>query len=141
MGGLHHVELYVADLELARDFWPWWLGELGWEPFQDWEDGFSWRHGGCYLVLVRAPMREHAFHRRRPGLNHLAFHADSRAQVDRLTREVQRRGWRLLYADRHPHAGGPGSYALFFEGPERLKLELAAPRPAAAEEESAGPST
>jgi catechol 2,3-dioxygenase-like lactoylglutathione lyase family enzyme len=62
-----------------------------------------------------------------PGLNHLAFHAADRAQVDRLTHEVLARGWTLLYPERHPHAGGPDSYALFFEGPERLKLELVAP--------------
>jgi len=30
----------------------------------------------------------------------------------------------ILYADRHPHAGGPDSYAVFFEDPERIKVEL-----------------
>lgn len=127
VGGLHHVEIYVADLPLARDFWPWWLGELGWAPFQDWVEGFSWRRGDCYLVFVQAPLLDPPFHRRRPGLNHLAFHADSRAQVDLLAARVQERGWRLLYPERHPHAGGPQCNALFFEGPERLKVELVAP--------------
>ncbi|MFA7330932.1 MAG: VOC family protein [Candidatus Delongbacteria bacterium] len=127
MGGLHHVELYVADLEQARAFWPWWLGELGWTPYQDWEQGFSLRLGASYLVFVRSQRPAEAFHRCRPGLNHLAFHATDRAQVDRLTRAVRDRGWTVLYPERHPHAGGPDSYALFFEGPERLKLELVAP--------------
>ena len=127
MGGLHHVEIYVADLPLAREFWPWWLGELGWEPFQDWADGFSWRHGACYLVFVQATLLDVPFHRRRPGLNHLAFHARDRAQVDRMTMEARQRGWTVLYEDRHPHAGGPYTCCLFLEGPERLKLELCAP--------------
>jgi catechol 2,3-dioxygenase-like lactoylglutathione lyase family enzyme len=126
MGGLHHVEIYVADLGQAREFWPWWLGELGWEPFQDWADGFSWRHGETYLVFVQATLLDVPFHRRRPGLNHLAFHARDRAQVDRLTEQARAYGWAVLYEGRHPHAGGPDSYALFFEGPERLKIELAA---------------
>jgi hypothetical protein len=30
-------------------------------------------------------------------------------------------------ADKHPHAGGPASYAVFFEDPERIKVELTAP--------------
>jgi len=127
MGGLHHVEIYVADLGLAREFWPWWLGELGWEPFQDWDGGFSWRHGVCYLVLVQATLLDVPFHRRRPGLNHLAFHARDRDQVDGMTGEARRRGWTVLYEERHPHAGGEDSYCLFLEGPERLKLELCAP--------------
>lgn|GEM_PF-2912612 len=30
-GGLHHVELCVADLDAAVDFWGWLLTELGYE--------------------------------------------------------------------------------------------------------------
>ncbi len=127
MGGLHHVEIYVADLELARSFWPWWLGELGWSPFQDWPQGFSWRHEESYLVFVQSTRPGETFHRCRPGLNHLAFHADSPAQLERLTTAIQQRGWTLLYPERHPHAGGPDQLSLFFEGPERLKIELTRP--------------
>jgi len=46
--------------------------------------------------------------RLRPGLNHLAFHAGSRADVDALAREAPANGWTPLFADRHPYAGGPG---------------------------------
>ncbi len=123
-GALHHVEMYVTNLALARDFWSWWLGQLGWEPYQDWAEGFSWRHGGCYLVFCQATVLDAPFHRCRPGLNHLAFQARDREQVESLTQEIQQRGWNLLYAERHPHAGGVDSLALFFEGPERLKVEL-----------------
>jgi hypothetical protein len=35
-GSLHHVELWVPDLARARAQWGWLLGELGYEPFQDW---------------------------------------------------------------------------------------------------------
>lgn len=127
MGALQHVELYVEDLPLARLFWPWWLGELGWQPFQDWPEGFSYRLDGCYLVFVQASRLDQSFHRCRPGLNHLAFLADDESQFERLTEEIQLRGWRLLYPDRHPHAGGGGQKCLFFEGPERLKIELTLP--------------
>jgi len=130
--GLHHVELYVSDLERSRGFWGWLLEELGWERYQSWEDGESWRLGDTYLVLVRvAP--EHAappYHRRRVGLNHLAFHAPSRAEVDRLTEDLRQRGTTILYEDRHPFAGGPDHYAVFFEDPDRIKVEVVA-RPAA----------
>ena len=30
--GLHHVELYVSDLDRTLAFWGWLLGELGFSP-------------------------------------------------------------------------------------------------------------
>jgi uncharacterized protein len=33
----------------------------------------------------------------------------------------------ILYEDRHPHAGGPDCYAVYFEDPDRMKVELDAP--------------
>src|SRR5699024_6718 len=54
-------------------------------------------------------------YRRLPGLNHLALHAGSRAQVDTLAAAAPRYGWTLLCADRHPYAGGPDHYAACLE--------------------------
>src|SRR5450755_232800 len=111
-GALHHVELWVADLDRAADSWGWLLEQLGYELFQDWPGGRSWRSGATYIVVEQSPDVSAAEHDRcRPGLNHLAFHAGDQAQADQLTADAQRHGWRLMFADRHPHAGGPDSYA------------------------------
>ena len=64
---------------------------------------------------------------KRMGLNHLAFHAASKEQVDDVTAWVRASGFTVLYDDRHPHAGGPDSYALYCEDPNRIKVELIAP--------------
>jgi hypothetical protein len=37
---------------------------------------------------------------------------------------LRRRGTGILYQDRHPHAGGDDNYAVFFEDPDRIKVEL-----------------
>ncbi|MDA5108432.1 hypothetical protein FOI68_00640 [Brevibacillus sp. LEMMJ03] len=126
---LHHVELYVSDLRRSAAFWSWLLEQLGYEPFQEWENGVSWRCGETYLVFVQAEERflDIPYHRCRVGLNHLAFHARSRRQVDALTEELRRRGVTILYEDRHPHAGGPDHYAVYFEDPDRIKVEVVAP--------------
>ncbi|OMG00455.1 hypothetical protein [Paenibacillus sp. FSL R7-0337] len=47
-----------------------------------------------------------SYHRSQIGLNHLAFHANSREQVDELTRLVRSKGMNILYEDKHPFAGG-----------------------------------
>jgi len=127
---LHHVEMNVSDLHKARVFYDFLLPKLGYELYQEWEKGFSYKHGHTYLVFVQTE-EKHAgtsFHRGRTGLNHLAFHGDSREQVDYLTKELEERGIAILYKDRHPYAGGENYYAVFFEDPDRMKLEIVAPK-------------
>ncbi len=122
-GVLHHVELYVRDLERSAGFWGWLLPWLGYAPYQEWDEGVSWKLGATYLVLVQAPEGAADLDRRAVGLNHLAFHA-SRDEVDELTDLLRDRGVRVLYEDRHPYAGGPDHYAVFFEDPDGLKVEV-----------------
>jgi len=126
-GTLHHVELWVPDLERAHAEWGWLLGQLGYAPFQDWPDGRSWRLGTTYLVVEQSPAltaREHD--RLRPGLNHLAFHAGTGQDVDRLAAGGPEHGWTLLFPDRHPHAGGPGHYAAYLANTDAFEVELVA---------------
>lgn len=125
-GSLHHLELYVRDLERAVRFWGWLLGELGYQPYQEWDEGCSYLAGDAYVVLVEAPAGARELDRRDVGVNHVAFHAGSRADVDRLNAELEARGGRLLYADRYPYAGGNDHFAAFCEDPDGLKVELVA---------------
>ncbi|MXV61314.1 glyoxalase [Natronorubrum sp. JWXQ-INN-674] len=126
-GQLHHIELYATALEPAIEFWDWLLAELGYEPKNEWESGRSWINGPTYIVLERADDSDQPFDRQASGLNHLAFHAASRDQVDRLTAEIrEREDASILYDDRHPYAGG--YYALYCAAPEGHKVEVVAPR-------------
>ncbi|MGM1045938.1 MAG: VOC family protein [Bacillota bacterium] len=126
---LHHVEINISDLNQSREFWGWLLTELGYHPYQEWDSGISWKQGATYLVFVQTEERflSHPYHRRRTGLNHLAFHATSRQQVDDMASELKRKGIAVLYEDKYPNAGGLGHYAVFFEDPDRIKVELVAP--------------
>ncbi len=95
--------------------------------FQDWPGGRSWRSGHVYIVVEQSPARTAGRHDRcRPGLNHLAFHVASREQTDELTREAQLHGWKLLFGDQHPFAGGPEHYAAYLENADGFEVELVA---------------
>lgn len=128
-GMLHHVEIYVSNLAETVTFWGWFLEELGYELFQQWEAGVSWKLGATYLVFVQTEDKflDVPYHRSRVGLNHLAFHAESREHVDALTEKLIDRGIAILYPERHPYAGGRDYYAVFFEDPDRIKVEVVAP--------------
>ncbi|MBO0802288.1 MAG: VOC family protein [Nocardiopsaceae bacterium] len=126
-GSLHHVELWVPDLARAREQWGWLLGELGYTQFQDWEHGRSWRLGGTYLVIEQSPALTSGDHDRlRPGMNHLAFHAGSAADVDALTAAGPAHGWTLLFPEAHPHAGGKDHYAAYLTSADGFEVELVA---------------
>jgi catechol 2,3-dioxygenase-like lactoylglutathione lyase family enzyme len=125
-GQLSHIEIYVSNLTRSIEFWGWLLDYLGYNPYQEWDKGKSWIKNGTYIVLVqtREKYLYRSFNRCHTGLNHLAFHSDSREDIDRLTRELQKRKVTILYEERHPHAAGEDSYALFFEDPDRIKIEI-----------------
>ena len=51
-GGLHHLEIWVADLPAAERSWGWLLARLGYEVRDRWPDGVSWSRGdGPYVVV------------------------------------------------------------------------------------------
>jgi catechol 2,3-dioxygenase-like lactoylglutathione lyase family enzyme len=126
-GALHHIELWVPDLDRAVATWGWLLGELGYELYQAWPGGQSWRSGPTYIVLEQSPARTASRHDRcRPGLNHLAFHVASAALVEAMTTAAAQHGWRLMFADQHPYAGGTGHYAAFLENVDGYEAELVA---------------
>jgi len=128
-GHIHHIELYVSDLEQSMEFWSWFLSDLGYDLYQKWDKGQSYKLEESYIVFVQTEERymEIPYHRCGVGLNHLAFHADSREEVDEMTEKLLHQGIKILYEDRHPYAGGEDYYAVFFEDPDRIKVEFVAP--------------
>lgn len=126
-GAIHHIELWVPNLDRAIVSWGWLLTSLGYRMFQDWPGGRSWQAGHAYIVVEQSPARTASRHDRcRPGLNHLAFHVNGRELVDELTAEALLHGWRLMFPDEHPFAGGPQHYAAYLENVDGFEAELVA---------------
>jgi catechol 2,3-dioxygenase-like lactoylglutathione lyase family enzyme len=126
-GMIHHVELWVPNLDRAIVSWGWLLTSLGYRLYQDWPGGRSWGAGHTYIVVEQSPARTAGRHDRcRPGLNHLAFFAADRAHVDELVAEALLHGWKLLFTDLHPYAGGEHHYAAYLENGDGYEVELVA---------------
>ena len=126
-GSLHHIELWVPNIERATSSWGWLLVELGYRPFQDWPGGRSWLLSTTYVVIEQSPdMLPGEHERTRPGLNHLAFHAGDRGDVDAIAAAAPANGWTLMFPDSHPHAGGPAHYAAFLHDTDGYEVELVA---------------
>ena len=126
-GRLHHTELWVRDFAGAEASLGWLLERLGYQRAGSWTTGARWQGADSYIVIEAGPdVLQSSHERRRPGLNHLAFRAGSRADVDLLARRAASHGWTLMFADRHPHAGGAEHYAAYLENADGFEVELVA---------------
>lgn len=130
--GLHHLELWTADLAVAEPAWDWLLTSLGWERerIESWELGRIWRHAdGAYLVLEQsADVLGARAERRSPGMNHLALRVADRTVLDGIRSKAPRHGWQELFASRYPHAGGQDHVAWYGEDLHGIEVELVASR-------------
>ncbi|GLY07164.1 MULTISPECIES: VOC family protein [Actinoplanes] len=126
-GQLHHLELWHDDATNDDGPWPWLLARLGYTLDSSWPTGRSWRQGDAYVVLESGSDHVRGnTDRIRSGMNHVAFWGGTRAEVDALAAAAPAHGWTLLFADRHPHAGGPDSYAAYLEDAAGFEVEIVA---------------
>lgn len=52
----------------------------------------------------------------------------ARQRIDALTASAPSHGWTLLFADKHPHAGGEHHYAAYLANTDGYEVELIADR-------------
>lgn len=125
---LHHLDLYVKDLPKQTAFWSRFLKALGYQEYQNWATGISWKKENFYFVISigESKMIETPYVKGGIGLNHVAFATETKNQVDTLRKQIPSFGGTLLYDDEYPFAGGPHHYALYFQDPEGMKMELVA---------------
>jgi hypothetical protein len=83
--------------------------------------------GPTYIVVEQSPALSGTVHERTtPGLNHLAFNAGTREQVDAMAGEGPQHGWTELFPESYPHAGGPGHFAAYLVNSDGYEVELIA---------------
>ena len=125
---LHHLTLWVPDLERARDSWTWLLGELGYEADEAGVGILLFRtEGGASLAMEQSDdmVPGMLYSRFRPGLNHLAFAVDADADLEEIAAGAEAHGWRRLPVDTHPIAGGAD--VIYLEDGSGFEVELVAP--------------
>ncbi len=137
---IDHIQITVRDLRVAVPFYDRLMPLLGFDPKRRVEAVID-RHDfqvveyshpllAFALSSPRTAFAAEAIHRRRPGsLHHLAFRAESRAEVDRLHEELKAIGATIVSPPReYPEYAPAGYYALFFKDPEGIKYEIVSTR-------------
>ena len=82
------------------------------------------------ITSPRGAFKDETINRRKPGaLHHLAFKAESRAEVERLYGELKEIGATIVSEPReYPEYTPPGYYALYFKDLEGIKYEVVCTR-------------
>ena len=133
---IDHIEITVRDVSAAASFYDRLLPLLGFDLGHRSEariEGHekhvvSYEHPrlGFAITSPRRAFADEPIHRRKPGsLHHLAFRAESRAEVDRLHIQLQAIGATIVSPPReYPEYTPAGYYALYFKDPEGIKYEI-----------------
>ncbi len=125
---VHHFQIQVSNIQKSAVFYGELLGRLGFTQVLEMERMVEWQKEGTRIILAQCPKRflVDGYHRKRVGLNHIAFRASSRAAVDELYRNfLLPKKIPILYSGPKEWKDyDPGYYAVYFEDPDRIKLEL-----------------
>ncbi len=80
-----------------------------------------------WIVVTEPKYIKNGFHRKNTGINHFCFHVSSKKEVDQFNEEfLNPKGIKTLYnSPKSFPEYTPDYYAVFFEDPDRVKLEVA----------------
>ncbi len=127
---LEHIIINVSDPKKSFPFYKDLLGYFGYQVIMEAEDHLGMKKKGdvsFWFVLTDSEFIPNGFHRKNTGLNHFCFNMDSKEDIDKFTEEyLKPRGIETLYET--PKAFPeytPNYYAVFFEDPDRMKIEIA----------------
>lgn len=120
---IHHVELNVIDLDASFAFYQKLFGFLGGWKGERGNAHFAFRSEPYYFWFNRCSPERAAdgFDRYRPGLNHIALSVQTRERVDAWHEALLADGRTVLDP---PGYYGDGYYAVFFQDPDGMKLEI-----------------
>ena len=133
---IDHIQITVRDMDTAVPFYDQLLPILGFSKESrasaviEQHDFFVVEYSHPLLAFAitspRTALRDETVHRRRPGaLHHLAFRAESRAEVDRVYEQVKSIGAVIVCPPRdYPEYKPTGYYAVFFKDPDGVKYEV-----------------
>jgi catechol 2,3-dioxygenase-like lactoylglutathione lyase family enzyme len=124
-----HVVVSVADIKKSRNFYDKVLTFLGFKPMFSSRSDAGYGNGRMTFWLHQAPKKlvKEKLKRGRPGYDHIAFGAISRAQVNAMQRLLRKERFSILYpAAVHPEFT-PDYYSVSFKDPDGAIIELVHP--------------
>lgn len=123
-----HLYIYVSDPNQSFRFYKQLLTYFEFKVLYEDKNMLGISDHQTEIWLERTPEnhKEFAFHRKRTGINHFALKVRSKEDVDTFTKDyLQPKGIKLMYETPRLFPEYTDKYyAVFFEDPDRIKLEV-----------------
>ena len=132
----HHVTITVRDIGASEKFYDVFMSALGFDITKKYKGHLDFADmdvveyiGEDFDFGICSPKEELKNERvdsRKPGaLQHFAFAAESRKDVDTVFDKIKGLGVNILHNEARIYTKlGPNYYALFFEDPDGIRLEV-----------------
>ena len=129
---LDHLGINVPDLNAAKDYYDVMMPLLGFEPFSATGKEFSYQPAGgkpgTRIFFYSAP-DESEYSRRHVGLQHLAFRARTRTEVDTAHSKAVELGNDIIFEPQLFPKYHENYYASFWHDPHGFMLEIVCHKP------------
>lgn len=123
-----HIDVNVTNLKKSSEFYDKLFAYFGFKKRIEKDWWYGWIGNDCsyWIKQTRKDYLKNTYNRENPGVNHIAFLAESKEDIDKFYQEfLLPNQVKVLY-------GGPAEYpeytkdyyAVFFEDPDGFKLEL-----------------
>jgi catechol 2,3-dioxygenase-like lactoylglutathione lyase family enzyme len=132
---IDHIHVTVSDIERAEQFYDKLMSLLGFDlankeldvvPEHDYKI-IEYHHGNFSFGIVspRSVYGDEIISRRKPGaLHHLAFHVDSRTDIDKLYLQIKAIGATIVHEPQLYPEYCQDYYAFFFKDSEGMEYEI-----------------
>ncbi|KKS33291.1 MAG: Glyoxalase [Candidatus Amesbacteria bacterium GW2011_GWA2_42_12] len=125
---VYHIQINCSDIKVSTVFYKKFLGFLEYKIIHDGSLSLGMTNSSTDFWLVETDKKYKAskFHRKNTGLNHIAFMVSSKGDVEKFVKEfIKPQKISTLYNTPKLFPEYTSDYyAVFFEDPDRIKLEV-----------------
>ena len=125
---IEHIAMYVSDLEDTKDFYVKFFGAKTNEKYHNFLTGLetyflTFDDNTGLEIMTRPEVKVSEKSLTQSGYIHLAFSVGSKEKVDKLTKELENAGYKVISG---PRTTGDGYYESCVLGPENNQIEIVA---------------
>lgn len=125
---IEHIAMYVSDLEDTKDFYVKFFGAKTNEKYHNFLTGLetyflTFDDNTRLEIMTRPEVKASEKSLTQSGYIHLALSVGSKEKVDKLTKELENAGYKVISG---PRTTGDGYYESCVLGPENNQIEIVA---------------
>ncbi len=125
---VYHIQINVSSAKISLPFYKKLFSYFGYKIIDESEEHIEFSNGTTdfWIIQTEKAYIDKGYHRKATGLNHISFRVSSKEEVDKFTINFLRKNKiKTLYnTPKLLPEYNKDYYAVFFEDPDKIKLEV-----------------